>query len=302
MRLKCQYCRLTLDQQHFILADKQLTSICDICQVRGLQLGDFENTQTRALATVRQWVYLGLPTGAPQQSKQRLSLNKSQKKRCASLIDAFDALTGSWQNTKMRRDFYRRIIAWQDQPAATVITGNLPNDLAKLGFDVDRLFDKNTLDYTTRAYIREKFHHQCQYCGRYGDSVDHKDPVTLSDDNRLENLTLACRECNKLKGSMPYQQFWQWNQEIPATLAQLRDYEKTLQRLNVQQKTYQNRLAVQRHLNAEIRDPQLVALRKQIKLFQGLIDGEDSDYQKLIQTRHDYIISHYETWQLEQKE
>ncbi|GEL13167.1 restriction endonuclease [Lapidilactobacillus concavus DSM 17758] len=301
MRLKCQYCRLTLDQQHFMLGEKQLTSICDICQVRGLPIGEFENGPIEQLALARQSIFLGLPSEVRQSSQNRLALTKKEQRACMSLINGFDALTIATQHDELQHDFYRRIIQWQDHPDHLVITGNIPEDIANLGCDTAVLFDKNNLDFTTRAYIREKYQYRCQYCGRYGDSVDHKNPVTFSNDNRIENLTLSCRECNKLKGSMPYQLFKQWNAEIPAVLARLREFEQTLHNLAEQQKRQQNRLAVQSHLTTNLRDPQLMILRQKIKSLQGLIDGEMSDYQKMIAIRHDYVLSHYEAWQLERK-
>lgn len=302
MRIRCQYCRLNLAEEHFYLGKKQLTSICDICQTRGLLIGNFANLQSLGLAMARQWVYLGLPDNFNQEQLIALTLTKAERKSCNSLIDSFDVLPGSWQDQSLRFQFYQHVIKWQNQPDAVKLTGNFPIDLENLGCDTTTIFDKNNLDYTTRLYIREKYHYVCQYCGRYGDSVDHKDPVSLSADNSLDNLTLSCRECNKLKGSMPYQQFVQWNNEIPATLNKLRRYQQTIERLTQRQKKLQSQLAVARHLASSEQDSNLQPLRRKIKVLQGLLDGENSDYQKLIQIRHDYIISHYVTWQLEQEE
>ena len=302
MRIRCQYCRLNLAEEHFYLGKKQLTSICDICQTRGLLIGNFANLQSLGLAMARQWVYLGLPDNFNQEQLIALTLTKVERKSCNSLIDSFDVLPGSWQDQSLRFQFYQHVIKWQNQPDAVKLTGNFPIDLENLGCDTTTIFDKNNLDYTTRLYIREKYHYVCQYCGRYGDSVDHKDPVSLSDDNSLDNLTLSCRECNKLKGSMPYQQFVQWNNEISATLNKLRRYQQTIERLTQRQKKLQSQLAVARHLASSEQAANLQPLRRQIKVLQGLLDGENSDYQKLIQIRHDYIISHYVTWQLEQEE
>lgn len=302
MRIRCQYCRLNLAEKHFYLGKKQLTSICDICQTRGLLIGNFANLQSLGLAMARQWVYLGLPDNFNQEQLIALTLTKAERKSCNSLIDSFDVLPGSWQDQTLRFQFYQHVIKWQNQPDTVKLTGNFPIDLENLGCDTTTIFDKNNLDYTTRLYIREKYHYVCQYCGRYGDSVDHKDPVSLSDDNSLDNLTLSCRECNKLKGSMPYQQFVQWNNEILATLNKLRRYQQTIERLTQRQKKLQSQLAVARHLASSEQAANLQPLRRQIKVLQGLLDGENSDYQKLIQIRHDYIISHYVTRQLEQEE
>lgn len=299
MHLHCAYCQLDLNLQHFQASAQVLTSICDVCQSRGLKPAAFPNQQIAYLAAARQWSFLGLPGQLQAAQPAILKLTRQQRKACTSLLNSFDVLPADWQTPTRRQQFYQEVIRWQDQPDF-MLTGNVPVDLKRLGCDTTGLFDKNTLDYATRARVREYYQHQCQYCGRYGDSVDHKNPVALSNDNRWENLTLACRECNRLKGDMPYQLFVDWNQELRPLLNQLVAGERTLQRLDDQQRQLQNKLAAQRHLTGEITNPHLQGLRQQIKLVQGLRDGEDSDYQKLIQLRHDYIISKFQIWQLAQ--
>lgn len=300
MHLRCAYCQLDLNLQHFQVGTTVVTSVCDLCQKRGLQPANFSNQQISYFAAARQWTFLGLPQELQMKPMPAtLQLTREQRKSCMSLINSFDALPADWQTVDRRQQFYAELIRWQDQPSF-IFTGNLPTDLSKLGCDTTGLFDKNTLSYTTRARVREFYHYQCQYCGRYGDSVDHKNPVTLSNDNSWENLTLSCRECNRLKGDMPYDLFVRWNRELSILLPQLVHSEQTLQRLTTQQQHLQNQLAAQRHLTGAVTSPRLNALRQEIKLVQGLRDGEDSDYQKLIQLRHDYIISKFRVWQLRQ--
>ncbi|WP_164508167.1 HNH endonuclease [Lapidilactobacillus wuchangensis] len=299
MHLRCAYCQLDLNLHHYQASAEVVTSICDLCQSRSLKPAAFQNQQVAYFAAARKWLFLGLPTQLQSASQPVLQLTRQQRKACTSLLNSFDALPAAWQTTGRRQQFYQEVIRWQDQPDFE-LTGNVPVDLKRLGCDTTGLFDKNTLDYTTRARVREYYQHQCQYCGRYGDSVDHKNPVALSNDNRWENLTLSCRECNRLKGDMPYQLFVDWNQELQPLLRQLVASEQALQRLDEQQRQLQNQLAAQRHLTGEVTNPQLQAIRQQIKVVQGLRDGEDSDYQKLIQLRHDYIISKFQIWQLQQ--
>ncbi|WP_461218677.1 HNH endonuclease [Lapidilactobacillus salsurivasis] len=308
MKLRCAYCGLDLNEQHFQVSATALTSICDLCQQRGLQPGQWANPQIAALAQARSGQFLGQSELAPAipitpdlARPQPLALNKQQRRACASVINAFDALTVAWQTPARRRDFYQRIIGWQDQPQAN-LTGDLPQDLRHLGCDTTGLFDKNDLDYATRQRVREQFGYRCQYCGRYGDSVDHKDPVALSADNRRANLTLACRECNRLKGDMPYALFVQWNQEVAPLLRKLAAAQRTLTALRQRQERVQAKLAVEQHLHGQVKAPAAQALRQQIKLLQGLRDGENSQYQKWIKLRHDYVISHYQAWLLAETE
>src|SRR5699024_11271850 len=79
-------------------------------------------------------------------------------------------------------------------------------NMKMMGIEVD--FSLNEVDFVDRERIRHKYNYRCQYCGRRGTSVDHKDPVSLSHDNSFDNLILSCSECNKIKSNMPYQLFF----------------------------------------------------------------------------------------------
>lgn len=53
---------------------------------------------------------------------------------------------------------------------------------------------------------------RCTYCGVADAAMecDHVYPLALGGSNDLENLTTACRACNRSKGSKPLQQ-WRWH-------------------------------------------------------------------------------------------
>jgi hypothetical protein len=54
-------------------------------------------------------------------------------------------------------------------------------------------FDRNNLNYAA-TWKRDKG--VCQYCGDFGDCIDHIIPFSYSQDNSLENLVVACDWCN----------------------------------------------------------------------------------------------------------
>lgn len=48
----------------------------------------------------------------------------------------------------------------------------------------------------------------CHYCGEFGDTVDHIIPRSQGGTHNIENLVCACRDCNTLRSSMPYDKFY----------------------------------------------------------------------------------------------
>ena len=52
-----------------------------------------------------------------------------------------------------------------------------------------------------RAMVFERNDYTCQYCGRRGVKLecDHIHPISRGGSNRLDNLTTACKECNRSK-------------------------------------------------------------------------------------------------------
>ncbi len=57
--------------------------------------------------------------------------------------------------------------------------------------------------YTVRNYLLEKWKHKCAYCGKTNIplQIDHIIPKSEIPNNRIDNLTIACRPCNLKKGN-----------------------------------------------------------------------------------------------------
>ncbi|MCT7689114.1 MAG: HNH endonuclease [Lactobacillus crispatus] len=160
-------------------------------------------------------------------------------------------------------------------------------NLKGMGLEIN--FQLNEVDFIDRERIRAKYKYRCQYCGRRGHSVDHKDPVSLSHNNSLDNLTLACAECNRIKSDMPYKLFIQLNDQISEINKKLVKYEDALGTLREEFEHRRRYLAAQVHLKGVINDPELNAIRKQNKSLQDDIDSLQSDYDDLRQTRKTYF-------------
>ena len=47
----------------------------------------------------------------------------------------------------------------------------------------------------------------CTYCGEPADTIDHIVPIIKGGDSSRENLTPACRPCNRKKSSMSVEAF-----------------------------------------------------------------------------------------------
>lgn len=63
--------------------------------------------------------------------------------------------------------------------------------------------------YEVREYLLEKFNRQCIYCGKRNIplEVEHIIPKSRGGSNRVDNLGIACRECNESKGNMTAEEF-----------------------------------------------------------------------------------------------
>ena len=86
-------------------------------------------------------------------------------------------------------------------------------------FDTQRLqnpeitgveYQQGTLvGYELRAYLLEKWHRTCAYCGKTGVplQVEHIQSRATGGSNRVSNLTLACGPCNQRKGARSVEVF-----------------------------------------------------------------------------------------------
>ena len=63
--------------------------------------------------------------------------------------------------------------------------------------------------YEVRAYLLEKWHRRCAYCGTTGVAlqVEHIVPRRRGGSDRVSNLTLACQACNERKGTQTATEF-----------------------------------------------------------------------------------------------
>ena len=61
--------------------------------------------------------------------------------------------------------------------------------------------------------------------------MDHKDPVSLSHNNDLDNLILSCSECNRIKSDMPYDLFVKLNKQVEDLNKKLVRYDASLRTL-----------------------------------------------------------------------
>lgn len=71
-------------------------------------------------------------------------------------------------------------------------------------------YQQGTLQgYEVREYLLEKFGRKCCYCGKENTplEVEHIIPKSRGGTNRIDNLCLACHECNQKKGNMTAEEF-----------------------------------------------------------------------------------------------
>ena len=60
----------------------------------------------------------------------------------------------------------------------------------------------------TRQALRDRDGHLCHYCAKpNAHTIDHVVPQSQGGSDDLDNLVLACTECNHKKGSMAYENF-----------------------------------------------------------------------------------------------
>ncbi len=63
--------------------------------------------------------------------------------------------------------------------------------------------------YEIREYLLEKFNRKCCYCGKENIplEIEHIIPKSRGGSNRIDNLGLACHECNQKKGNKTAEEF-----------------------------------------------------------------------------------------------
>jgi len=275
----------------------KLTSICDICITRNLNPEDYANDAVAAFAQSFLYTFVG---AKKQDQSGFIVKNKKDRKKYEAFLQDYDGNEIARSQIK-RSDLNIAIIKSEDGKLGYVPDqgGTFAQNLEKLGLEVN--FQLNEVDFIDRERIRAKYKYRCQYCGRRGRSVDHKDPVSLSHNNDLNNLTLSCAECNRIKSDMPYQLFIKLNNGIVDINKKLVKYENALGTLKEEFEHRRRYLAAQVHLKGVINDHELNAIRKQNKSLQDAIDSLQSDYDDLRLTRKTYFDTGWKLARIKEK-
>lgn len=275
----------------------KLTSICDICITRNLNPEDYANDAVAAFAQSLLYTFVG---AKKQDQSGFIVKNKKDRKKYEAFLQDYDGNEIARSQIK-RSDLNIAIIKSEDGKLGYVPDQGVTfaQNLEKLGLEVN--FQLNEVDFIDRERIRAKYKYRCQYCGRRGRSVDHKDPVSLSHNNDLNNLTLSCAECNRIKSDMPYQLFIKLNNGIVDINKKLVKYENALGTLKEEFEHRRRYLAAQVHLKGVINDPELNAIRKQNKSLQDAIDSLQSDYDDLRLTRKTYFDTGWKLARIKEK-
>ncbi|MFR4968359.1 HNH endonuclease [Lactobacillus kalixensis] len=303
MKFQCSSCGLRMDSLHFKqqgLINPKLTSICDICLQRGEDAEQFANNTVQTFATTLLYSFVG-KDGDDKQDPSFFVKKKQSRKFYEGFLQDYDGNSLAQQQLD-RKEFNQAIIK-----SETGVVDFVPNpgldfntNLQKLGLQVD--FQLNEVDYIDRERIRAKYKYRCQYCGRSGRSVDHKDPVSLSHNNDFDNLILSCSECNRIKSNMPFKLFTELNDQIPEINKQLVKYENTLRSLQEEFEQRRRKIAATMHLKGVVQDPELNAMRKQNKKLQDAIDSLQSDYDSLRKVRENHFVNGWKVAELEKEE
>lgn len=275
----------------------KLTSICDICITRNLNPEDYANDAVATFAQSLLYTFVG---AKKQDQSGFIVKNKKDRKKYEAFLQDYDGNEIARSQIK-RSDLNIAIIKSEDGKLGYVPDqgGTFAQNLEKLGLEVN--FQLNEVDFIDRERIRAKYKYRCQYCGRRGRSVDHKDPVSLSHNNDLNNLTLSCAECNRIKSDMPYQLFIKLNNGIVDINKKLVKYENALGTLKEEFEHRRRYLAAQVHLKGVINDHELNAIRKQNKSLQDAIDSLQSDYDDLRLTRKTYFDTGWKLARIKEK-
>lgn len=298
MKFQCSSCGLRMASLHFKqagLMNPKLTSICDICIQRGRNPQEYANDAVATFAKALLYAFVGKED---KQEVEWIVKTRQLQKRYEGFIQDYDNNRVALQQLA-RVDFNQAVIASQDGEGFVPDPGReFAYNLEKMGLKVD--FQLNEVDYIDRERIRAKYHYRCQYCGRSGRSVDHKDPVSLSHNNDFSNLILSCSECNRIKSDMPYDLFVSLNEQIKGINQKLVKYENSLGTLKEEFQHRRSYLAAEVHLKGVIADPELNAIRQENKKLQDAIDTLQSDYNELRHVRETYFATQWRLYELEQ--
>lgn len=301
MKFQCSACGLRMDSLHFKqqgLMNPKLTSICDICLQRGAKAEEFANPTIETFAKTLLYSYTGKKVKENEEVKNDFFVKtKQNRKHYEAFLQDYDG--NELAEQQLSREKFNQAVIDSETGKISYVPDqgrDFQYNLEQLGLKVD--FQLNEVDFIDRERIRAKYQYRCQYCGRRGHSVDHKDPVSLSHNNDFDNLILSCSECNRIKSNMPFKLFKKLNDEIPDINKKLVRYENALGTLKEEFERRRRNLAAQMHLKGVVNDPELNVIRKQNKALQDAIDSLQSDYDSLRKMRE----NHFNTgWKIAQE-
>jgi 5-methylcytosine-specific restriction endonuclease McrA len=300
MKFQCSSCGLRMASLHFKkpgLMNPSLTSICDICRQRGLDPQNFGNPVVKLFAQTLLYSF----SGADSELPTSFSVSREKRKSYEAFLQDYDGNPVAQQQVK-RSALNQAIIASEDGSLAFVPSQEreFADNLKGLGIKVS--FQLNKVDFIDRERVRAHYHYRCQYCGRKGRSVDHKNPVSLSQDNSMANLILSCSECNRIKSDMPFDLFVKLNSRLTKVNQKLVRYEDALGTLKEAFQERRRYLAGQVHLKGTYQDPELDKIRKQNKHLQDAIDSMQSDYDALRNARKTYFENGWKLYEAGQQQ
>ena len=298
MKLVCASCLLHLTSEHFLKGQKCF-SICDLCRMRKLEPNDYYNYRNQVYSEVLKFIYVG---SSQISSVKTIELTVKQRKFIEKIFLDYDDASLVVKKKISRRSLNSRLLAFENREIKIDDVGRFFDNLLQLGFDVSKLHDLQKVDSTSRMLIYQRYRNICQYCGRKGYSIDHREPVSRGGSNDLDNLTLSCQECNKLKGDMPYEWFIEFNLQMKIINHKLVTYEKEVDYLIKLKEDNTRKLNAYTHLKGVTVDDRSTIYRNQIKEQQILLDGIKRDYQSLRNLRKNYIKTRYQMYKLEKKD
>lgn len=285
MKFQCSSCGLRMASLHFKkpgLMNPSLTSICDICRQRGQDPQAFGNPVVKLFAKTLLYTY----TGSEDEMPSQFNVSRETRKSYEAFLQDYDGNPVAQKQVDRER-LNEAIIKSEDEGLVPDQGKTFADNLDLLGIKVS--FQLNKVDFIDRERVRAHYHYRCQYCGRKGRSVDHKNPVSLSQDNSMDNLILSCSECNRIKSDMPFDLFVKLNSQLTDVNKKLVRYENALGTLKEAFQERRRYLAGQVHLKGTYQDPELDSIRKHNKHLQDAIDSLQSDYDALRLARKTYF-------------
>lgn len=285
MKFQCSSCGLRMASLHFKkpgLMNPSLTSICDICRQRGQDPQAFGNPVVKLFAKTLLYSY----TGSEDEMPSQFNVSRETRKSYEAFLQDYDGNPVAQKQVDRER-LNEAIIKSEDEGLVPDQGKTFADNLDLLGIKVS--FQLNKVDFIDRERVRAHYHYRCQYCGRKGRSVDHKNPVSLSQDNSMDNLILSCSECNRIKSDMPFDLFVKLNSQLTDVNKKLVRYENALGTLKEAFQERRRYLAGQVHLKGTYQDPELDSIRKHNKHLQDAIDSLQSDYDALRLARKTYF-------------